>query len=206
MQPKNNKAYRVGPCIGGVMVAMLGVCTASTVAAHGTEVTVFENTVIGPDLFAIGEVYYADETTNFTFRTNHTNASGVAWNGMSVTLLGWDWNANDYLPSPAGGPLAMLESLLDPFQVRLNNVIQTTGWTAQWSPGYDEVNFMFTGFSVNPGDVLHVRGMEVSNLDTINWRLHYEADAVTAVPLPAPLALLGVGILSLLGVARRRCR
>lgn len=195
---------RPGRTVARTALALAGFLAAGQAAAHGTEVTVFENTVIGPDLFAIGEVYYADETTNFTFRTNHTNASGVAWNGMSVTLLGWDWNANDYLPSPTGGPLAMLESLLDPFQVRLNNVIQTTGWTAQWSPTYDQVNFIFTGFGVNPGDVLHVRGMEVSNLDTINWRLHYEASAVTAVPLPAPLALLTGGIFSLLGVARRR--
>lgn len=166
-------------------------------------INIMQNTVIGPGLEAYGDVFNDTETDLFTFHTNHTNNSGVAWNGMTVTLEEWNGSAFQISPDDSGLPDLYASTVFAP-HVRINGVTQMTGWTLSWTPGLDQAIFTLTGFVINPGDILHVGGIEVINPDSMtDWRLHFEA-SVAPVPVPAALPLFVTGLLGLAGMLRKR--
>jgi hypothetical protein len=154
---------------------------------------------VGPAFTHYTDAFDLDDGT-YTVEEYVTNSSGEAWTDYHIWLESFNATSGLWEASDDFDFIDFSGSVLN---VDIDGVNQDPAdWTGTvtFSP-LDEIDFLFTGFAVQPGQVLSLH-YAVSDFGDREWRLGQYA-TTTPVPVPGAAVLFGSALAGLAAFRRR---
>lgn len=186
----------------GAFVAQAPLAAAITIGfseAIDNSLTHITDEVDSSDRGVAGAIFEVDKFIH--------NTSTVAWHGFQMTLLvvkGGELVISDHFDGVSFNEAGMSDAeWAAAVKVDINGVDQGpnggTWRAARRDPPFDQIDFFFNGFQIDPDDTLSLHFFMSDNADNV-WRLQQFA----MVPVPASLLFLGTGLAAFAGLRRKQ--